>query len=448
MQLKKPIGASLAAATCGLLGALPSAPARAQEIGDWDIDSSLLFYGEDNDRVKDVSLDVSIRRALDEDRSFNLNFTVDSLTGATPNGAVPTSEPQTFTGASGTGSYTVQPGDVPLDPTFHDTRVAASGAWTQNFGEASRWTAGLSLSDEYDYRHIGANARLEHDFNLKNTTVFAGLAYGRDEVSPVGGAPDPFTPMAAPSDRPGGDDEGEGEGEGGGGPAQSKDVFDALVGVTQILSRRSLIELSYSYGKSDGYLNDPYKILSVVDPVTGLPVYNDQAAGGAGIRNFLYLYEKRPDTRAKQSVFAEWRHAFDRDSMAVSARYMTDDWGVTSETFETRYRWNISDRSYLEPHLRWYTQTAADFYRTVLFNGEPLPQFASADYRLADMDAWTVGAKFGHRTASGGEFSLRLEYYKQDGTPSPGSQVGELANYDLILPMQAVIAQFGYRFRY
>ncbi len=448
MQLKKPIGASLAAATCGLLGALPAAPALAQEIKDWDVTSSLLFYGEDNDRVKDVSLDVSIRRALDEDRSFNLNFTVDSLTGATPNGAVPTNDYQTFTGASGSNTYTINPGDAPLDPTFMDTRIAGSASWQQSFGDASRWNLGLSSSAEHDYVHIGVNGRLEHDFNLKNTTVFAGLAYGRDEVKPIGGTPDPLTPMSPPSDQPGGigDDEGEHEG-GGGGPAQSKDVFDALVGVTQILSRRSLVELSYSYGQSNGYLNDPYKILSVVDPVTGLPVYGDQVAGGAGIRTFLYLYESRPDTRTKQSAFVEWRHAFDRDSMALSFRFMTDDWGIDSQTAEARYRWNINDRSYLEPHLRYYTQTAADFYRTALFAGDALPAFASADYRLADLNAYTVGFKYGHDTAHG-EFAVRLEYYRQDGTPSPGSDVGELANHELIQPLAAAILQFDYRFRY
>ena len=133
--------------------------------------------------------------------------------------------------------------------------------------------------------------------------------------------------------------------------------------------------------------------------------------------------------------------------MAVNVRYMTDDWGVRSETGEVRYRWNISERSYLEPHLRYYTQTAADFYTTVLFANEPLPDFASADYRLADLDAYTVGAKYGHLTDHG-EFTMRLEYYKQDGTPSPGSAVGELANHELILPMSAAILQFGYRFKF
>ena len=448
MQLKKPIGASLAAATCGLLGALPAAPAAAQEVGDWDIDSSLLLYGEDNDRVKDVSLDIAIHRALEEDRSFNLNFTVDSLTGATPNGAAPTNEPQTFTGASSGKSYTVPAGEVPLDPSFLDTRIAGSANWQQGFGEASRWNVGLTFSDEYDYSHIGANARLEHDFNLKNTTVYLGVAYGQDEINPVGGAPVPLTPLPGPSDTPGGEGEGEGEDDGGGGgPSQSKDVTDLLVGVTQILSRRSLLELSFSYGRSSGYLNDPYKILSVVDPVTGLPAYTDQFPGALGIRSFLYLYENRPDSRSKQSAFAEWRYAFDRDSMAVNFRYMTDDWGVRSETAEARYRWNINDRSYLEPNLRYYTQTAADFYHTVLFIDRPVPQFASADYRLADLDAYTVGFKYGHLTDRG-EFSVRLEYYKQEGTPSPGSAVGELANHELILPMQAVIAQFGYRFKF
>jgi hypothetical protein len=443
VQLKKPIGASLAAATCGLLGALPAAPVAAQEAPDWDIDSSLLFYGEDNGRVQDASLDISVRRALDEDRSFNLNLTVDSLTGATPNGAVPTNAVQTFTGASGGKSYSVQPGETPLDDTFLDTRIALSASWQASLGEASRWSVGFSSSDEYDYLHLGANARFEHDFNLKNTTAFVGVAYGQDEITPVGGAPIGLSPMVMTEDEGGDDDEEEGDDDGyrDGGTSQDKDVMDVLVGVTQVLSRRSLLELSYSYGQSDGYLTEPYKLLSVVDPVTGVPVAGPEGAP------FLYLYEKRPDSRTKQSVFAEWRHAFDRDSMAVSARYMTDDWGVDSETLETRYRWNINDRSYLEPHLRYYTQSAADFYRTVLFDGQPLPAFASADYRLADLDAYTVGAKYG-RVTTRGEWSVRLEYYRQEGTPSPGSSVGQLANYDLILPMSAVIAQFGYRFRF
>ena len=430
MQLKKPIGGSLAVATCGLLGALPAAPVIAQEAPGWEIDSSLLYYGEDDNRVTDGSLMVSARRAFDEDRSLNLNLTVDVLTGATPAGGVPANTIQTFTSPSGKDSYDVAAGVTPLDDSFLDTRVALAGNWQQAFGDSMRWGVGLSVSDEYDYFHAGINGRLERDFNNRNTTVYAGAAYAQDDIKPVGGAPIPLAPMLEVDnlDSKLADD--------------SKDVLDLLFGFTQVLSRRSLLEVAYSYGNSDGYLNDPYKFLTVVDPITGTPV-----AGPPGSGINLYLYESRPDSRAKQSLFAEWRYAFDLDSMAINFRVMDDDWGVTSQTVDARYRWNINDHSYLEPHLRYYTQGAADFYRTVLLLGDPLPQFASADYRLADLDAYTAGFKYGRRTNKG-EFSVRLEYYQQESDPSPGSEIGDLAAFDLVPPMTAIIVQFGYKFRF
>jgi hypothetical protein len=430
MQLKKPIGATLASATCGLLGALPSAPVAAQEAPNWEVDTSLLYYGEDDSRVTDASLFTSIRRVLDEDRSFNLTLTVDSLTGATPNGAAPSSGVQTFTNASGNKDYDIAPGEQPLDTEFLDTRVALTGSWQQSLGEAMRWSAGFSASDEYDYLHLGVEGRLERDFNLKNTTVYVGAAYGKDDMNPVGGTPIGLAPMLEV------DNDSNKTGD------DSKDVMDVLVGVTQVLSRRSLLEVAYSYGKSDGYLSDPYKFLSVVDPVTGFLV---PGPVGSGLN--LYLYEHRPDARTKQSLFAEWRHAFDRDSMAVSFRLMDDDWGVTSQTVDARYRWNMNADSYVEPHLRYYKQGEADFYRTVLFDGAPLPEHASADYRLADSEAFTAGVKYGHRTARG-EWSVRLEYYQQTAEPSPGSVVGDLVNHDLIPDLNAVIVQFGYKFSF
>ena len=266
----------------------------AQEAKDWSVDTSLLYYGEDNGRVEDVSLLASIRRAFDEDRSLNFSLTVDSLTGATPNGAVPANAPQTFTGPSGGGSYTIAPGEQPLDTTFLDTRIALAASWQQSLGNAMRWNVGFSSSDEYDYLHLGVDARLERDFNMRNTTAFIGVAYGQDEIKPVGGTPIGLTPMAGEVEDEDGDDSGEDRGRNA---DDSKDVADLLIGVTQVLSRRSLLEVSYSYGQSDGYLTDPYKILSVVDPVTGVPV-----AGPEDEVPFLYLYEQRPDSRTKQSL--------------------------------------------------------------------------------------------------------------------------------------------------
>lgn len=429
MQLNRTaLGAALATATCGLLGALPAAPALADEASPWQFDTAFLYWGESDGRVQDLSVTAAVKRALDEDRSFALNATFDTLTGASPSGAVPSAGVQTFTRPSGEGSYSIAAGATPLDDSFKDTRVALSGAWRQSLGDSMRWEAGASASHEYDYQHLGVNARLERDFNLRNTTVYLGAAYGKDYVKPVGGAPLGFSAMR-----------GIGDNRNKAG-SDSKDVLDALFGVTQVLSRRSVLELAYSYGKSDGYLSDPYKLLSVVDPVTGVPV-----AGPAGTGRNLYLFERRPDSRTKQSLYAEWRHAFDRDSFALSYRFMDDDWGVRSNTVDARYRWNRTANDYLEPHLRWYQQGAADFYRSVLFSNAALPAFASADARLAESDAYTVGLKYGRRMSSG-EFSLRLEYYRQTAKASPGAAVGALAGYDLAPPLSAVLVQFGYKF--
>ena len=50
---------------------------------------------------------------------------------------------------------------------------------------------------------------------------------------------------------------------------KSKDVTNILLGITQVINRHTLVQFNYSLSQSDGYLNDPYKILSVVDSVLG-----------------------------------------------------------------------------------------------------------------------------------------------------------------------------------
>lgn len=420
MQLMKTgrIGAALATATCGLLGSAHAADVAVSEQPGWRADASLLYYGEDGGRVKDTSLGLALRRAWEDGSKLSGTLTIDSLTGASPTGAVPTDSVQTFTRPSGTGAYTVNAGELPLDDTFKDTRIALSTTWEQPLGEDMRYAAGLTFSNEYDYQHMGLNGRIEKDFNQRNTTVQLGLAYGKDSIDPVGGAPIGLAPMRGIGDASskGGNDD--------------KTVIDFLAGVTQVLDRRSLLVLNYSYGQSSGYLNDPYKMLTIVGS-DGRPIGSDP-----------YLYEKRPDSRRKHGLFAEWRYALDHDSLALNYRFMTDDWGIQSHTVEGRYRWNFSESAYLEPHLRYYRQTAADFYRTYLVNGQPLPAEASADYRLAQMDAYTAGMKYAMKTSLG-EFSVRFEYYRQN--PKADAGIGILGNYDLSPPLTAIIGQIGYR---
>jgi hypothetical protein len=96
MQLsKKKVAGLLSAATCSLLGA----PVQAEE-GDWDVDTAVLFYSESDDRVEAFEPVISGTRDLGDDESLTMKLVLDSLTGASASGAVPSTMVQTFILAS------------------------------------------------------------------------------------------------------------------------------------------------------------------------------------------------------------------------------------------------------------------------------------------------------------------------------------------------------------
>ncbi len=421
------VAASLAAATCALLG---SAPGHAGDVRDelnrWSFDTAVLYYGE-TDRVSDASANVLARRAFARGRQLSFKLGIDSLTGASANGAVPAGTAQTFTSPSGNDTYTAPAGRTPLDDTFLDTRISLAVNWAQPLGRRSNVDVGVSFSNEYDYFHSGVNAKLSRDFNGRNTTLHAGLAFAHDSIDPVGGAPVPLSAMLP-------EDDGSNKRA-----DDTKTVADFVLGVTQVLGPRTIGQLNYSFSRSSGYLTDPYKVLSVVDPVTGLP----SAGPGGGLN--LYLYEGRPDARSKHSLFAQVRHSLGRDVIDGSYRFMTDDWGVDSHTAELRYRWRFRT-FYLQPHVRYYMQSAADFYRVVLLDGDPVPEHASADYRLGELDGVTLGLKYGRPFGGDKEWSLRAEWYEQSLSVPAGASVGALSAFDLAPSVEAVIVQAGFRF--
>jgi hypothetical protein len=427
------IAQGLAAATCSLLGTAATLPVLAQEQPDWEFDTALLYYGEDGDRVQDLSLNLLASRLFPDDKILSVGLAVDSLTGATPSGAVPQDELQTFTRPSGDAAYSVPAGEIPLDDTFLDTRYALTASWQQPLGRDYAGTAGISFSTEYDYTHAGANFALSRDFNKRNTTVSLGFALARDDLDPVGGAPLPLAPMS---------DVGDLSGRGG---SESKDVFDLLLGVTQVINEKFLVQFNYSLSDASGYLNDPYKILSVVDPVSGDAIGRTPAPGTEGPLH-EYRFENRPDKRTKHSLFGQGKYYLGGKVLDMSYRYMTDDWGIDSHTLDTKLYLPLGDASYIEPHIRFYTQSEADFYRVSLFDGEPLPQFASADYRLGNFGAITAGLKYGWRTSTGRDFAVRLEYYRQDGEVPPDQLIGSEDQSSPYPGLDAIILNFSYGF--
>jgi hypothetical protein len=412
------LAAGLAQATSALLGA---APAFAGD-KSWNIDTAVLFYSE-TDRVSAVEPVISATKTLEGDRTWNIKLVVDTLTGATPSGASPSDQVQTFTSPSGEAFAEIPAGEIPLDDSFKDTRGALSTQYVTPLTNTLKFSGGVAYSQEYDYQSFGINANLAKDFNQRNTTLSAGLALASDTVKPVGGKPIPLAEMQLTL----GDDSSKD------GADDSKTVTDFLVGVTQVISPTWLAQFNYSLTQQSGYLNDPYKVVSLLDS-TGLPE--------------SYRYESRPDSRTKHSLFLRSKSHHGKDNVLdVSYRYHTDDWGIDSHTIDTRFRWQLNEHNYLEPHLRYYQQSAADFYTQGLDASLDLPVEASADSRLGEFTGLTFGAKYGYLFDTDKEINFRIESYQQTGD----NQIlpGDLQNrYDIYPDLDAIIVQVGYSFKF
>jgi len=397
---------------CALAG-IQSSAVEATEV-----QSAALFYSEPS-RVTAFEAIVEGREDFGNGRIGSLKFVLDALTGASASGAVPSRFVQTYTRPSGAGSYAVAPGDTPLDDTFRDTRAALHGSFSLPVDRLTTASGGLVTSIEHDYLSLGGNLSLSRDFNKRNTTLDVGVSYSYDTIFPEGGRPIAFASMA-PAGQPQARLPGDGH----------KHVVDLVAGVVQVLNRSTIAQVNYTLSHLNGYQTDPYKILSLVDASTGDPV--DQ------------LYESRPTARTKHVFFGQMKHHLPRDLVDASYRFMTDDWNVRSHTVDLNYRFMAQSHRYLQPHLRFYHQSAADFYRRWLTSGQSVPQHATADYRLGAFTGWTVGGHYGQVLSANQTLVVRVEYYWQSGDSSPPGAPGALANFDLFPTVGAWIVNVGY----
>lgn len=409
---------ALATAVGALLGT-HSSTARASEV-----DSAILFYTE-FDRVSAFEAVGTVHKEIGERKHLDLKVVVDILTGASPNGAQAADRVQTFTHPSGRGRYKVEPGDTPKDDVFQDNRGALHASVTAPIGRVSTFTLGSHGSVEYDYTSFGVNGAVTREFDRRNTRVSAGFSLSADRVDPEGGAPIPFARMAGP-----GPEQPRQEG------TKNKTVTDLLLGITQVIDRTTVAQINWSFSRSRGYHTDPFKLITVVDGVDGANLGQPVA----------YVFEHRPDARDRQSLYGQVRHRLRRDVVDLSYRYFWDDWGIRSHTVDLHYRWKVGDNRFWEPHLRLYRQSAADFYTHSLIEGEATPGFATADYRLGGMTAYTVGLKFGKEISPTRTWNARIEYYLQTGDGSPDDAIGAQRLQDLFPNVGALIAQFSYSF--
>ena len=446
MQLSRGgLSAALAALAGTLLGSTGAAAQSetgtanaydqtSSEVGTVVADTALLIYQEDDHRVRAVETSSSLTWNAASGIVVSGKFTYDSLTGATPNGAIRSRYEQTFVpprksrfigGGLGTnpdthtgssGRYTVAPNQLPVDRGFKDHREAYDLGVTLPVSPTLKLSLGGAASSETDFTSYSARIALAKELWSKNTTLSLAFNYERDSVRPFTGVPRALSYM----------------GDRIVGGARVKQISSMVAGVTQVINPRWLVQLNYSYGDSRGYHTDPYKIFTLVDTATGDPFY--------------YIYEKRPDRRERSSIYAATKFAIGSAVTDASVRWYHDSWGINAMTYAVSEHAPVGRTAYVEPGLRFYRQTAARFFAPYLGIDVPTPPFVSADNRLGRFRAWTFSLKAGAQLTSRLELYAAAERYIQEGRRFDRSAPGVLARTDLFAGTRSTSLISGLRF--
>ncbi len=373
VKLRQPL--LLASLLCS--GSQSRAETPAQEY-----DYSFQLYQEDDDRIRVESHYVRGKWDILEGTTFRMQYLNDAISGASPTG--------------------VQPGGLqPFLANVEDIRTGILGALAQQIGN-HRVELEVANSEEDDYLSNGFALTDAIELNQKNTTLTLGVNYLDDTV---------HVPMLG--DR-------------------GKESLDFFTGVSQILGKNTVVSGNLTLGFSNGYLNDPYKVVQRDEIVTTPDTVIDAGDGtvivipGVDIPVVNIYRENRPDNRFRQVIQLEGRHYFEAEKAAIDAifRYTHDDFGVSSEMVQVEWRQQLGAHLELIPFIRYYHQNAADFFVNSLNNVDVVtpaddpdgtgPNY-SADYRLSSLDSNSIGIRVLGKISENLSLSATYERYTMKG---------------------------------
>lgn len=225
--------------------------------------------------------------------------------------------------------------------TIDDARTEASVS-AAHYGDDYSVTLGLTHSKEDDYEAVAPSLSGEWTFNDDLTTLSIGLSWSSDTIEPTDA-----TLFGRVS-------------------REEKRSRSVSLGVSQVIDRSSAVYAGFSATDHAGYLSDPYKLRDI-----------------------------RPDERFEWALGIRYRRFLDLPNAALHLdyRYYDDDWGIISHTLHTSWYQNVSASFQVVPNIRYYSQSAADFYRPFDDFALPLNVDQSSDFRLSAYGAFTFGLK-------------------------------------------------------
>lgn len=294
--------------------------AGAAEVGE--VGFALLGYKERN-LIKISEPILWARAELGEHWTLSASALVDIITGASP---------ELVSNASGEPVRTI------TGASISDRRTAGDVKLTRRLGPLAL-SATRYVSNEEDYRSRAFGLEAACELEGKLTTLTAGYGKSSDRIRDVD---DPLLD-------------------------ERRDTREYLLGVTRVLSPTALVQSSVQLSRGRGWFNDPYKRTLTFFPGESLPVLLD---------------DRRPAHRDSTAWLTRYRHHVPgRGTLQADYRFYRDDWGIRSHTIEGAWEHVLSQAWSLRPSLRYYTQSAADFYGRAATR--PPPEVLSSDQRLA-----------------------------------------------------------------
>lgn len=331
------------------------------------------------------SLATGIRGSIVDRWKFGLDYSQDTWSGATPVTTAPHAAiaAQIFSGASIPSYYSADPKHRPIvinydrrflsyvrDPKLVDIMGSASPETRRQVSSkvGYEWdtlaiNTGGGISDEPDYKSWFVNTDGKLDVNQKLTTLSWGASYTTSNIAAsleANNAADwgNYTDQIRLKD-------GENTLYG------TRHDTAADIGVTQIIDRDTLLSASLGYTHSSGYLSDPYKatLLAFDDP--------NQFLDSSRLR-FVQLkgvLEQRPTIRDQWTFDAHYLQYLPGTNTAVHLdyRFFHDDWGIDAHTLNLSVYQPLGGGWMVVPGLRYYTQSAADFYQPYFLFNQAFP---------------------------------------------------------------------------
>jgi hypothetical protein len=368
---------ALTASAIALPGLAGTAVADGGPVSKFSVDGGYSYYKEDNlpvnksqasnptrERMEIHSYQMRIEAPLDDRMDVSVDVGFETMSGASPW--------YVFQAAPGEDPVQVMSGATIDDKRFD---VLGTGNYYFDWGSASA-SAGFSIEDDYYSGNMGLAA--SRDFNDRNTTLSAGTGVSLDWLEPTRDRQDPGRPKH-----------------------ENKQSINVYAGLSQVLTRHSVIQSTFSYDYSTGYLSDPYKRSLVLTGANTLP------------------RDQRPSTRNQFTWLTRYRHhvsAFN-GTLHLDYRFYADDWSINSSTFDIAWYQDLLWGIQIIPSFRYYSQSEADFYEPVYLAPKANNKYSS-DYRLSPYGAisYRLKAEVTQEIAGGILIvgSLSYERYESD----------------------------------